>query len=112
MCRNIRPLYNYDPPSTAADMEAAALQYVRKVSGYRQPSAINEAAFNQAVADVARATATPIEKLWGRPLARSLSNRLPFNFRMTNSLPLLRPIRYAIHPSPGPQAVYSLDAMR
>ena len=58
MCRNIRTLYNYDPPSTAADLEAAALQYVRKVSGYRQPSAANEAAFNQAVADVARATAT------------------------------------------------------
>ncbi len=58
MCRNIRPLYNYDPPSTAADMEAAALQYVRKISGYRQPSAINQAAFKQAVADVARATAT------------------------------------------------------
>ena len=63
MCRNIRPLYNYDPPSTAADMEAAALQYVRKVSGYRQPSAINEAAFNQAVADVARATATLLNAL-------------------------------------------------
>lgn len=58
MCRNIRPLYNYDPPSTAADMEAAALQYVRKVSGYRAPSAANEAVFNQAVADVARATET------------------------------------------------------
>ena len=58
MCRNIRPLYNYDPPSTAADMEAAALQYVRKVSGYRAPSAANEAAFNRAVAEVARATET------------------------------------------------------
>ena len=58
MCRNIRTLYNYDPPSTAADMEAAALQYVRKVSGYRKPSALNQAAFDQAVADVARATAT------------------------------------------------------
>ena len=58
MCRNIRALYNYDPPSTAADMEAAALQYVRKVSGYQKPSAVNEAAFDQAVADVARATAT------------------------------------------------------
>ena len=58
MCRNIRPLYNYDPPSTTADMEAAALQYVRKVSGYRQPSAANEAAFDQAVADIARATQT------------------------------------------------------
>ncbi len=58
MCRNIRTLYNYDPPSTAADMEAAALQYVRKVSGYRKPSALNQAAFDRAVADVAQATAT------------------------------------------------------
>ena len=58
MCRNIRTLYNYEPPSTTADMEAAALQYVRKVSGYRKPSALNQAAFDQAVADVARATAT------------------------------------------------------
>ncbi len=58
MCRNIHTLYNYDPPSTTADMEAAALQYVRKVSGYRKPSALNEAAFDQAVAEVARATAT------------------------------------------------------
>ncbi|MCY3782085.1 MAG: DUF2277 domain-containing protein [Chloroflexi bacterium] len=57
MCRNIRTLFNYDPPSTAADIEAAALQYVRKVSGYRKPSALNEAAFDRAVADVARATA-------------------------------------------------------
>ena len=63
MCRNIRTLYNYDPPSTAADMEAAALQYVRKVSGYRAPSAANEAAFNQAVAEVARATATLLNAL-------------------------------------------------
>ena len=58
MCRNIRPLYNYEPPSTTADMEAAALQYVRKVSGYQKPSALNQAAFDQAVADVARATET------------------------------------------------------
>ena len=63
MCRNIRTLYNYDPPSTAADVEAAALQYVRKVSGYRAPSVANEAAFNQAVADVARATATLLDAL-------------------------------------------------
>ncbi len=57
MCRNIRTLFNYDPPSTADDMQAAALQYVRKISGYRKPSAQNEAAFDRAVADVARATA-------------------------------------------------------
>lgn len=63
MCRNIRTLYNYDPPSTAADMEAAARQYVRKISGYRAPSAANEAAFNQAVAEVARATETLLSAL-------------------------------------------------
>ena len=63
MCRNIRTLYNYDPPSTPADIEAAALQYVRKVSGYRQPSARNQSAFDQAVVEVARATAVLLEGL-------------------------------------------------
>ncbi len=63
MCRNIRTLYNYDPPYTTADIEAAALQYVRKVSGYKKPSAVNEAAFGRAVADVSRATATLLDAL-------------------------------------------------
>lgn len=63
MCRNIRTLFNYDPPSSPADIEAAALQYVRKVSGYRSPSAANEAAFQQAVADIAAATATLLDAL-------------------------------------------------
>jgi len=63
MCRNIRTLFNYDPPSTAADIEAAALQYVRKVSGYRAPSAVNEAAFQRAVAEIAAATATLLDTL-------------------------------------------------
>ena len=56
MCRNIRTLFNYDPPATAADIEAASLQFVRKVSGYRKPSAINATAFDQAVHDIAAAT--------------------------------------------------------
>ena len=56
MCRNIRTLFNYDPPSTTADIDAAALQYVRKVSGYTKPSASNQAAFDRAVGDVARVT--------------------------------------------------------
>ena len=56
MCRNIRTLYNYDPPSSEADIQAAARQYVRKVSGFRKPSAINQAAFDDAVAAIARAT--------------------------------------------------------
>jgi hypothetical protein len=56
MCRNIRPLYNYEPPATPEEVQAAALQYVRKVSGYSKPSAANVAAFEQAADEVAAAT--------------------------------------------------------
>ena len=63
MCRNIRTLFNYDPPSSAADIEAAALQFVRKVSGDRKPSAANDAAFQQAVADITRATESLLASL-------------------------------------------------
>ncbi len=54
MCRNIKPLFNFEPPATDEDIEAAALQFVRKVSGFNRPSQANEAAFNAAVAGVAR----------------------------------------------------------
>ena len=54
MCRNIRPLFNYDPPASAQEVHEAALQFVRKISGFRQPSRVNEAAFNAAVEEVAR----------------------------------------------------------
>ena len=57
MCRNIRPLHNYTPPSTEEDVNAAALQYVRKVSGMTKPSAANAAAFAHAVDAVAAVTA-------------------------------------------------------
>ena len=53
MCRNIRILFNFDPPVTDAEIHAAALQFVRKVSGFNKPSLLNEAAFNAAVAQVA-----------------------------------------------------------
>lgn len=56
MCRNIRPLYNFTPPAGEEDIRAAALQYVRKVSGFARPSKANEAAFNAAVEEVAGAT--------------------------------------------------------
>jgi len=56
MCRNIRPLYNYAPPATPDEVRAAALQYVRKVSGTGKPSAANTTAFDQAVFAVAAAT--------------------------------------------------------
>lgn len=54
MCRNIRPLFNYDPPASQEEIQQAALQFVRKISGFRQPSRANEAAFNAAVEEVAR----------------------------------------------------------
>lgn len=56
MCRNIRPLFNFDPPVTEEEIHAAALQYVRKISGFNKPSRANEAAFNAAVDDIARVT--------------------------------------------------------
>jgi hypothetical protein len=52
MCRNIKPLFNYDPPATEADIRAASLQFVRKVSGMNKPTAQNEVAFDQAVAKI------------------------------------------------------------
>ena len=56
MCRNIRPLFNFDPPATDDEAQAAALQYVRKVSGYNKPSQVNQEAFDRAVAQIADAT--------------------------------------------------------
>ena len=52
MCRNIRTLFNFDPPATDDEIRASALQFVRKLSGFAQPSRVNEAAFNQAVEEV------------------------------------------------------------
>ena len=56
MCRNIKTLFNFDPPVTKAEVEAAAEQYVRKVSGFAHPSQVNEHAFEHAVEEVAAAT--------------------------------------------------------
>jgi hypothetical protein len=52
MCRNIKPLFNFEPPATDDEVRASALQFVRKVSGFTKPSKANEAAFNEAVDDV------------------------------------------------------------
>ena len=54
MCRNIKLLFNFDPPATDAEVRAAALQFVRKVSGFTKPSQANQAAFDEAVEDVSR----------------------------------------------------------
>jgi hypothetical protein len=56
MCRNIRPLNNFEPPATHAEVHDAALQYVRKIAGVNKPSKANEEAFNRAVHDIAHAT--------------------------------------------------------
>ncbi len=53
MCRNIKPLFNFDPPATDEEIQEASLQFVRKVSGFPKPSKINEAAFDRAVENVA-----------------------------------------------------------
>ena len=63
MCRNIRTLHNFEPPATGEEIRAAALQFVRKLSGFNAPSAVNRRAFDQAVNDVADAARTLIDSL-------------------------------------------------
>lgn len=57
MCRNIKTLFNFDPPATHEEIQAAALQYVRKVSGFHTPSQANEVAFNKAIEEITQVTA-------------------------------------------------------
>ena len=63
MCRNIRTLHNFEPPATDAEIRAAALQYVRKISGATKPSKVNEEAFERAVEAVAAASTTLLDHL-------------------------------------------------
>jgi hypothetical protein len=63
MCRNIRTLYNFEPAATDEEVRAAALQYVRKISGFTKPSAANQEAFDQAVEDVAALSARLLDQL-------------------------------------------------
>lgn len=63
MCRSIKPLFNFDPPATDQEVHDAALQFVRKVSGFRSPSKVNEQAFHQAISDVARASGVLLNHL-------------------------------------------------
>jgi hypothetical protein len=63
MCRNIRPLNNFAPPATDDEVSAAALQFVRKVSGTTKPSAANQAAFDRAVHDIAHITRHLLDEL-------------------------------------------------
>jgi hypothetical protein len=59
MCRNIKTLFNFDPPATDEEIRAASLQFVRKISGFNKPSRANEAAFNQAVEEVSMIAQRP-----------------------------------------------------
>lgn len=63
MCRNIRTLFNFEPPATEAEIQAAALQFVRKVSGFNRPSKANEAAFLTAVDEIAAVTRRLLDSL-------------------------------------------------
>jgi hypothetical protein len=63
MCRNIKPLFNFDPPVTAEEIRAASIQFVRKISGFNKPSKANEAAFLAAVGGIADISATLLHSL-------------------------------------------------
>lgn len=63
MCRNIKPLFNFDPPATDEEIRAASLQFVRKLSGFHQPSKANELAFNHAIDEMAVAARTLLDSL-------------------------------------------------
>jgi hypothetical protein len=63
MCRNIRPLFNFEPPATDEEVHAAALQFVRKVSGTRKPSGKNATTFDQAVEEIAAITRKLVDSL-------------------------------------------------
>ncbi|HWJ67024.1 MAG TPA: DUF2277 domain-containing protein [Nocardioides sp.] len=63
MCRNIRPLNNFEPPATSSEVTAAALQFVRKVSGTTKPSQANQAAFDEAVHEIAHITQHLLDRL-------------------------------------------------
>ncbi len=77
MCRSIRPLFHFDPPSTDQEVRAAALQFVRKVSGFTRPSRANEAAFEQAIEEVAGVTRRLLDSLvtTTEPRSRDLAVR-------------------------------------
>jgi hypothetical protein len=73
MCRNIKTLFNFEPPATEAEIDASAIQFVRKLSGFNKPSHANEAAFELAVAEVSEAA---------RKLLRSLHTHAPARDRV------------------------------
>jgi hypothetical protein len=71
MCRNIRVLYNFEPPTTREEIRAAALQYVRKVSGLGKPPAADAAAFDRAIGEIAKSTERLLHSLSARTAVRT-----------------------------------------
>src|SRR3954470_22943777 len=71
MCRNIKTLFNFEPPVTGDEIHAAALQFVRKLTGFNKPSKANEAAFNAAIKDVAAVSRTLLTSLETNALPRN-----------------------------------------
>ena len=63
MCRNIKPLFNFEPPATDEEVRAASLQFVRKISGFTKPSKANEEAFNHAIDEIAKVSQTLLGSL-------------------------------------------------
>ena len=74
MCRNIKTLYNFEPPATGEEIRAAALQFVRKISGFATPSAANQKSFNHAIDEVTQAISTLLASLvtTGSPRTREV----------------------------------------
>jgi hypothetical protein len=71
MCRNIKSLYNFDPPATEEEIQAAALQFVRKISGFQEPSKINKDTFNRGLFEIAKASKQLLESLVTQAPARN-----------------------------------------
>jgi hypothetical protein len=76
MCRNIRPLHNYEPPTTELEIEAAALQYVRKISGMNRPAKVNEEAFARAIQAVTEVSSKLLGELVTTAQPRSRAREL------------------------------------
>ena len=71
MCRNIRPLFNFDPPATNEEIRSASLQFVRKISGFGKPSRVNEVSFETAVNEIAEASERLLRSLESRGTPRN-----------------------------------------
>lgn len=71
MCRNIKPLFNFDPPVTSEEVRAASLQFVRKITGFNKPSKANEVAFQSAIEEIAKISARLIHSLETTALPKS-----------------------------------------